>query len=102
MKLETFDLAGFFVFEAFGDKHKERAALVRDALERAKNKMGVESALIIGDTSWDIKAAKANGIQVLAVATGWVDIEVLRKCEPDYLFENLNDTNAVLKALSID
>ncbi len=100
MKLGRFELGGFFVFREFGDKHGDRAALVRDALKRAKKRFAIENALIIGDTFWDIKAARANGIKVLAVATGWVDIEALRKFEPDYLFSNFEDTDSVLKVLA--
>jgi phosphoglycolate phosphatase-like HAD superfamily hydrolase len=44
---------------------------------------------LIGDHPNDVRAAKANGIRVLAVATGLASIEELRSHEPDLALPDL-------------
>jgi phosphoglycolate phosphatase len=43
---------------------------------------------LIGDHPNDIQAAKANGFQAVAVATGLSAIEELRAAEPEILVQN--------------
>ena len=55
--------------------------------------------MIIGDTPHDIRCARAGGARAVAVATGNYDLEALRSHQPDALFADLTDTDAVLEAL---
>ncbi|MDQ2777174.1 MAG: HAD hydrolase-like protein [Acidobacteriota bacterium] len=46
---------------------------------------------LIGDHSNDIQAARGNGFQAVAVATGLMPYEELRSCRPDILVNNLTE-----------
>ena len=49
---------------------------------------------MVGDTPFDIAAARACGARVLAVATGSVAREALAACEPDAVFDTLAELPA--------
>jgi phosphoglycolate phosphatase-like HAD superfamily hydrolase len=46
---------------------------------------------LIGDHVNDVWAAKANGFQSVAVATGVTPFDELRAAEPDYLVRDLRE-----------
>lgn len=102
VKLETADLDGFRM-GVFGAHHEERAALPPLAVEAAQRQWGHEfrgkSIVIIGDTPNDIACGRAVGARTIAVATGRIDTEVLAQHEPDFLFPDLSDHEAVLAAI---
>jgi len=54
---------------------------------------------VIGDTELDIRAGKAIGAVTLGVAAGHTTLEQLSAEQPDLLFKDLSDTDAVLRAL---
>lgn len=93
IKLDFFGLGDFFKIGAFGDDDIKRENLVPIAIKRAnqyfKQNFYKEEILIIGDAIGDIKAAKANNIDILCVSTGLTPKEELKKYNPDYLVENL-------------
>jgi phosphoglycolate phosphatase-like HAD superfamily hydrolase len=97
VKLSRFDLNRFFNFGAFGDDGLQRRELVPVALQRAAAIAGQpfakEQVLIVGDTALDVDCAKAGGVQVLAVATGFASQEELRAAGADWVFPDL--THAV-------
>ena len=47
------------------------------------------SICVVGDTPRDIEAARANGLPVIAVATGNYSYETLAALEPDLCAESL-------------
>jgi phosphoglycolate phosphatase-like HAD superfamily hydrolase len=109
LKLRPHDLDAYFPFGAFGCDHHDRAILPPLALERARahakrheasryeaRDFSPERTLIIGDTLNDIRCAKANNMKVLAVATGPVRADDLRKAGADYTVENFADLPAIL------
>jgi phosphoglycolate phosphatase-like HAD superfamily hydrolase len=58
---------------AFGSDHEDRAALPPIARRRAGDGRGAwprEDTVVIGDTPRDIACARADGVRVIAVATG--------------------------------
>jgi hypothetical protein len=57
--------------------------------------------ITIGDTVYDIEAAKANGAVAVAVNTGSTTADRLRAAGPDLLFPDLSDWRAVLAALRL-
>jgi len=54
---------------------------------------------VIGDTNHDIACGKAFGGRTIAVATGSWSRERLQACAPDFLFDDLADTDEVIKKL---
>ncbi len=94
---------GLFTFGAFGSEHIDRNTLPALALYRVEQMLGepvpTESALVIGDTPRDIACARHAGLKVLCVATGQYSVQSLAEHEPDYLLEDLSNTEQVLEIL---
>ena len=55
--------------------------------------------VVIGDTPRDIACARAGGARALAVATGNFSRAELEAHHPDVVFDDLQDTDAVVTAL---
>jgi phosphoglycolate phosphatase-like HAD superfamily hydrolase len=74
LKLRAAGLGGFFPSGqgGFGSDHEQRAELPRIARRRAGDDTPwpCRSTVVIGDTPRDIACARADGVRVLAVATG--------------------------------
>jgi len=91
-KMERAGLKPYFRFGAFAELAKDRAGLARLAIRRARQEKWISrtgSISLIGDHPNDVRAAKANGIRSIAVATGLVPIEELRAHAPDVLLPDL-------------
>jgi phosphoglycolate phosphatase-like HAD superfamily hydrolase len=84
-----------FAFGAFGDDGEDRACLPPVALERARQATGrlfaPAEALIIGDSLEDVRCARACGVPVLAVASGWTPAERLREAGADRVVATLEE-----------
>lgn len=104
IKLEYFGIDHFFQVGAFADDSETRDELLPFALRRATEKTGVEihpsQAWIVGDTPLDVQCAEPHGALTLAVATGFHSKEDLEKTNPDFVFENLENTKEILKIFS--
>lgn len=91
-KMERAGLRPYFRFGAFAESAKDRAGLVRLAIRQARSEkwIGRNSRIwLIGDHPNDVLAAKANGIRVLAVGTGIVEMDELRAHQPDLCLADL-------------
>ena len=91
-KMERAGLRPYFRFGAFAETAPDRAALARNAIEHARRQnwvVGDARISLIGDAPSDILAARANGIQAIAVHTGISTREELAALEPDVLLEDL-------------
>jgi len=94
-KLSRFDLNRFFPFGAFGGDGGgfRRSELPPIALARAAQRRGSPVAaaetLIIGDSLQDVACARANGIKVLAVATGKTPAAALADAGADWVVPEL-------------
>lgn len=92
-----------FKVGAYGCDALDRNQLPPIGIERANQLTGNEftgyNTVIIGDTPADILCARAGKATAVAVASGWHSTITLAKYQPDYLFENLGDTESVLQAL---
>jgi phosphoglycolate phosphatase len=96
-KMELAGLRGFFSLGAFSEDGLTRAQLAHVAASRAKQqKLTRDDCRIslIGDHQNDILAAKANGFQAVAVASGLTPIEQLRPFQPDILVSGLSELDA--------
>jgi len=104
IKLAHFDLWRYFRCGAFGDDAADRNALVPFALERAKGcgleAIPPESIFVIGDTPHDVACARAVGAVPIAVATGTFTVDQLRASGAEIVFEDLSDTDAVLRLIA--
>ena len=103
LKLEHYGVWHFFEFGAFADDHHDRNQLGSFARARAREKHGrefsVEEIDVIGDTPRDIACGKAIGARTIAVATGTWTREQLAGHHPDFLIDDLSDTNSVIDTL---
>jgi HAD superfamily hydrolase (TIGR01509 family) len=72
--LEAHELADGWTTEDDVEATKPEPDLVRAALEKA----GTDDAVLIGDTPWDIEAARASGIETITVITGGYSEQELR------------------------
>jgi phosphoglycolate phosphatase len=90
IKLESCDLLRCFHFHAFSDGLASRAEVYSRALDKARSLAGPRATVCaIGDTPADIRAARQNGISVIAVATGIHSREQLSAEHPDLLCASL-------------
>jgi len=103
LKLEHYGVWHFFEFGAFADDHHDRNQLGSFARARAKEKHGREFSAdeidVIGDTPRDIECGKAIGARTIAVATGTWTREQLARHDPDFLIDDLSDTNRLIDTL---
>ena len=103
IKLSAFGIWDFFSWGAFADDAIERDDLIRIAHGRHETEHGraiePDRVVVIGDTPHDIRCARAGGARVVAVATGNYTLDQLQGHQPDALFADLADTEAVLRAL---
>ena len=92
-----------FTVCAYGSDEEHRPALPAVALRRARERLGIDvsprSAVVIGDTPADIDCGRHAGTRTIAVATGRYSAEELASHEADAVFEDLEDTEAVLRAI---
>jgi phosphoglycolate phosphatase-like HAD superfamily hydrolase len=96
IKVEEVGLREWFRFGGFSDRFSVRSAMVADAADQARKlieKPAGESAkiCIVGDTPRDIEAARANGLAVIAVATGNYSFDELAELEPQVCASSLAD-----------
>ncbi len=104
LKLAAADIhPGQFHVGAYGSEAVDRNELPAIAWQRAKELTGMDfngkNTVIIGDTPADILCARAGQAMAVAVASGWHAASTLAQYCPDYLFENLTDTQEVMAAL---
>jgi phosphoglycolate phosphatase-like HAD superfamily hydrolase len=102
LKLEHFDLWRYFQCGAFGDDAPDRNGLLPRAVHRVAAcggpSIAASEAIVIGDTPLDVACAAAAGARSVAVATGNYSADELRLAGADVVFEDLSDTDAVLKS----
>ncbi len=103
LKLERFDLYRFFEGGGFGDDARNRRGVARAAREDMRRRTGIDFAprdiVVFGDTDEDVDCARHNGFRSVAVETGWAEPGSLEAAEPDALFADLSDTDAVLQVI---
>jgi phosphoglycolate phosphatase len=84
LKIETAGLKEWFQFGGFSDTFPVRADMVGHAAELARRIAGPQASVcVVGDTPWDISAAKANSLPAIAVATGHYSFEELMEHQPE-------------------
>lgn len=101
--LEKFGLAPFLT-EIYGDRAEftshSKVDLMTRALEAAK--LDPATTWMVGDRKFDLEAAHANGVRVIAVSYGYGDLEELQAGSPDAICATPADVFAFLKEQSAD
>jgi phosphoglycolate phosphatase len=101
LKLSHFGLWDSFAVGGFGDVHTDRDDVAHSALASVREHLGrnypAEQVWIIGDTPLDVKCARAVGANVVAVATGWHELEELHTTGADHVFADFSEPHQLLK-----
>lgn len=96
-------LLGFFPLTSFGDDCDHRQQIIDRALEKSTWVYGLARESIdlvtIGDAPMDIEAGKLFSARTIAVASGLYSAEELQSHNPDFVFPNLQDTEAIFQAI---
>jgi HAD superfamily hydrolase (TIGR01549 family) len=98
--LKKTKLRNYFRSFTFGGKARVRSEILRKAIQNAKNSGGKGKVIVIGDSLYDIKAAKAVKCKIIAVATGFTSMKALKSANPDFLFKDLTATNKVMTIIN--
>jgi phosphoglycolate phosphatase len=102
-KVAAFGLADAFDAEVggYGTDDSVRATLVRRSLERAEAKYGEAfQPVVVGDTTYDITAALANGAIAVGVATGGTSMAELALAGAHAVLPSLSDVDAAVRILT--
>ena len=104
VKLTHYGVWHYFGFGAYADDHHLRNELGPVAQARALEEHGEEfppdRIYVIGDTPRDIECGKAFGALTVGVATGKYSRAELASHDPDFLFDDFSDPDAVMEAIA--
>lgn len=104
-KLAPIGLERYFPIGAFGCDHHDRRMLPPLAMERAHSaypnaEFTPQNTLVIGDAPGDIACAQANGIPILAVATGRYSADELRALGADAVVADFSDRAYIISTIN--
>jgi HAD superfamily hydrolase (TIGR01509 family) len=88
--LDARDLVDGWTTSADVERTKPHPDLVHAALEKAG---GGNPAVMVGDSVWDVKAARAAGVPTLAVLTGGFSEAELREAGATQVVESIDELN---------
>jgi phosphoglycolate phosphatase len=92
LKVEAAGLKHWFSFGGFSDRFAVRSDMIAHAAELARQIVGPGAGVcVVGDTPWDISAAKANSLPTIAVATGHFSFDELMQHTPEVCASTLED-----------
>ncbi len=83
-KVELAGLRNWFTFGGFSDLYDVRAEMISNAAAEARKAAGSDASIcVVGDTPFDISAARANSLPTIAVATGHYTFDDLMQYQPE-------------------
>lgn len=89
LKLEHCGLLRHFDFGGYSDAHEYRKDVFAAAVQQARALAGEPAAVcVVGDTPADVQAARANCLDVIAVATGIYTHAVLMDEKPTFCIDS--------------
>ena len=101
IKVERAGIREWFRFGGFSDRFPVRSELVGNAAAKARELAGADASVcVVGDTPRDIEAAHANGLPVIAVATGHFSFDELLEHKPEACTTTLADLLAATQGAS--
>ncbi len=84
IKVTVAGLRDWFTFGGFSDAFENRSEMIAHALGLARERTGPGSSVcVVGDTTFDVTAARANGLPTIAVATGNYTFDELMEARPE-------------------
>lgn len=90
LKLEVLGVRHWFTFGGFADNFPVRADMIADAARQARVIKGAEASVcVVGDTPFDIRAARIKGLPSIAVATGRYSFDDLMQDQPEVCVSTL-------------
>ena len=97
LKLQNCGLLDYFSFGGYSDAYEYRSDVFRGALEQARAAVGGHARVcVVGDTPADVQAAHANGLDVIAVATGVYPFEQLARENPEWCVRSFTELSGSL------
>lgn len=103
MKLKRGAIEHYFLAGGFGNDARERDKILLAAIayseELARERFEKQRIFVIGDTEYDIAAAKKTGVRSIAVLTNGRTREHFKQDPPDHILQDLTDIPAFLACL---
>jgi len=103
LKLKRGAIDHYFRAGGFGNDAREREKIVLAAIayseELARERFDPKDIFVIGDTEYDITAAKKAGVKSIAVLTNGRTRQSFEKDPPNYILPDLTDIPAFLACL---
>jgi phosphoglycolate phosphatase len=96
--LQRFNLRALFSFvigSHLDDTHTAKGEIIRSALARAPQG-STQNAVMVGDREHDIRAARENSIDSIAVAYGYGSIEELQRAQPTFLARSVDELRTLV------
>jgi len=97
IKIEQAGLREWFRFGGFSDRFPVRSDMIAQAAAKARELGSGAKICVVGDTPRDIEAARANGLPVIAVATGSIGFDELLDHKPQVCASSLADLLALTR-----
>jgi HAD superfamily hydrolase (TIGR01549 family) len=91
--LEESGLRKYFKIILTGEDAESKPELVRKAIRKSGK---VSEVWVVGDSSRDIEAGKANKARTIGVLTGGHSRKTLAQEKPNYIFKDLSNTRKML------
>ena len=92
--LDARELASCWTTDDDVESTKPEPDLVRAALDKA----GTDDAVMVGDTPWDVEAARKAGVETICVITGGFSEQELRESGAAAVFESVEELRRRLDA----
>ena len=91
-KLERAGLMNYFSVGGWSDAFEDRSEVFRNAVKLMREFTHADASIcVVGDTPNDVSAARANGLPVIAVATGIYSREQLGILQPELCLASLGE-----------
>lgn len=103
MKLKRGTIEHYFKAGGFGEDAREREKILLAAIAHAEASAGQKfekkRIFVIGDTEYDIAAARATGLRSIAVLTNGRTTHDFEAAPPDFILKDLSDIPAFMACL---
>ena len=95
-KLRKVKIDKYFELGGFGKDSLKRSDLLKEALEKAKEKYILDDVFVVGDSILDIEAARDFNVKTIGVTTGLYSKEDLKGVGADFVLYNLENIDEFL------
>ena len=103
MKLKRGAIEHYFLAGGFGNDARNRDEILLAAVayseELARERFGKDRIFVVGDTEYDIAAAKKTGLRSIAVLTNGRTRKHFEEDPPDHILDDLTDIPAFLSCI---